>query len=99
MIRPNARQQLLASCFSCLEVIADAAAAEGDTPGTAESLQHLPAALSPPPHPPHPTPPHPTPHLPATTTTYKNSHMLVCLLPDHVISMLCVAQITGFGGT
>jgi hypothetical protein len=46
MIRPNARQQLLASCFSCLEVIADAAAAEGDTPGTAESMQRCLAAAA-----------------------------------------------------
>jgi hypothetical protein len=46
MIRPNVRQQLLASCFSCLEVIADAAAAEGDVPGTAESLQRCLAAAA-----------------------------------------------------
>jgi hypothetical protein len=39
LIRPQLRQQLLASCFSCLEVIADAAAAEGDATGEAEGLQ------------------------------------------------------------
>mgnify|MGYP001807599629 CR=1 FL=1 len=46
MIRPQARQQLLASCFSCLEVIADAAAAEGDPPSTAEALQRCLAAAA-----------------------------------------------------
>jgi uncharacterized membrane protein YgcG len=39
LIRPAVRQQLLASAFTCLELLADAAAAEGDTAGQAQALQ------------------------------------------------------------
>lgn len=38
LIRPTLRQQLLSSCFSCLEVIADAAAAEGDSSAAVDAL-------------------------------------------------------------
>jgi hypothetical protein len=39
LISPGLRQQLLASCFCCLEVCADADAALGDTAAAAASLQ------------------------------------------------------------
>jgi uncharacterized membrane protein YgcG len=39
LIRPAVRQQLLASAFTCLELLADAAAAEGDVQGQAQALQ------------------------------------------------------------